>query len=176
MRWANVIALWIGSLWLGGCVALGVAAAQLFPLAKMGALGIDTMELGEVFGIAFNAWTVAGLIALVILVIARVIAWAILARRRQFRLPQIIGVLLVAVLIVTTLATARATFAASDAYRAWDSAQDDDTEREAYAAFSAAHVAARKRSDGMVLTLFLVVAGLGVALARRDQQAASAPT
>lgn len=175
MRWANVIAFWVGSLWLGGCLALGVAAMILFPYARDGALEIDALQLGEIFGHMFDAWTRIGLAALGVMVLARIVAWALLARRGRFRVVQIISVLLLAVLIVSTLATARATFAASDAYQAMDSAQDDESERKAYAEFSAAHVAARKRSDGMVLALFLVVGGLGIGLARRDPQGASAP-
>lgn len=175
MRWANMIAFWVGSLWLGGCLALGVGAMIVFPYARDQAIDVTVLQLGEVFGHMFNAWTWIGLVALGIMVLARMVAWAVLARRRQFKVPQILSVLLLAVLIVSTLATARATFAASDAYEAMDAATDADAEREAHAAFSAAHIAARKRSDGMVLALFLVVAGLGISLARRDQQAASAP-
>jgi len=175
MRAANVLGLIIACLWLGGCLALGVSAGLLFGYVDADALDVNREQLGELFGVMFETWTRIGLGCLAGIVLTRLVAWAILVKRRQFGLAQAISVAVLAALIVTTLAAARATLAAGAAHEAMEKAREPEAEKTALADFNLAHKASRERSNWMVIALALVIGGLGIGLARRSRDSASAP-
>jgi len=178
MRAANVLGLIIACLWLGGCLALGVSAVFLFVLVNPdtnGGLDVNHIQLGEIFGIMFKLWTYVGLGCLAGIVLTRLVAWAMQMKQRQFGLAQAISVAVLAALIVTTLAAARATLAAGAAHEAMEKAREPEAEKTALADFNLAHKASRERSNWMVIALALVIGGLGIGLARRGRDSASAP-
>ncbi len=175
MRAANVFGLILACLWLGGCLSLGISAGILFGYVDASALDVNRAQLGELFGIMFETWTHVGLGCLAGIVLARLVAWAIQVKRRQFGLAQAISVALLAALIVTTLAAAKATLAAGTAHEAMEKARDPESEKIALADFELAHIASRKRSNWMVIALVLVIGGLGIGLACRGRDSASAP-
>jgi hypothetical protein len=172
MRPSNMIALVCGLLWLGGNLTLAFAAMTLFPLAKMSALEIDVMQLGELFGILFYRWTFVGLIFLGVMLIARVVTWTLALKRKQMGVGGWVGVVLFAGLVLSAAAGAHATFAASDAYEAWDRATTEEERRETFTRFQVTHVASTKRNEWMVTILALIVGGLAIGLARRDRNPA----
>lgn len=174
-RLTLIIALAVSTLWLGGNLALVIGAIRVFPLAKDGAIDAGTREVGEVFGIMFAAWAVVMLVLLGILVILRLWHWILVLRQQRMTVGIGLAAAALTALVITTLASVQAVFAANEAYLDEDRAQTDAERTEARERFTQAHVASDTWNSRSLVALIIVVVGLGIALQREGRAPGPTP-
>jgi hypothetical protein len=171
MRRLDVLALVAAVLWLGGNATLAFAAMSLFPLAKVQAIDVTVMQLGEVFGILFHRWVYLSSILLALLLPTLFAAQWLRLRRAQ---QPITGWLLLGsgiVLCGLHLAVSRLVLAAVAAWTRWDGAAEGAEKATAWQTFTAAHQQSTQLSGALTAVLLVLTVTLAVAIARRAPSA-----
>lgn len=175
MRWADIIAFFTSTFWLGCSVTFGIVPMVLMPAAKHRYVDATTAQVGELFGQIALFWIPLSLSLLGVLALARIVGWVIRLRRRQFKRVSLIGVLVFAGVAVFAVLAAQS-YETVEAQRVAKDDLDEDSPEliKAEAEFAPVHERSKRLSQILTALLLVQSAVLAVSLARRTPTPAPA--
>lgn len=172
MRWADIIAFFTTSFWVGCNIAFAIVPAVMFGQVKIHAVDATREEVGELFGQVAIRWGWLTLALLAVLFIARIIGWTVRLRRRRFTRVSLVGVMLFAgIAVFTVLAAGCYETVEKQRTDLADMEKDDPARPAAAAAFQQEHERSVRLSQIVTLLLLGQAGVLACSLARRSEPA-----